>query len=127
MNILFQNLTSLFASTPSLSHNCHSSLKKNWLSASERVECYIATIRFKYWNGTVPSHVNDMFNFSYNRYNTRSKVALYLPLTRQIQDNKTFSFFGPSIWTNVSHSTKNVKVRSFSYLLRRERDFRQTV
>ena len=54
--------------------------KINWLPVSERVESCIATTVFKYWNRIVPSYINDMFKPSYKRYNTRSQMALDIPL-----------------------------------------------
>ena len=65
--------------------------KINWLPVSERVESCIATNVFKYWNRIVPSYTNDMFKPSYKRYNTRSQMALDIPL--QKNTHRTVSFF----------------------------------
>ena len=35
--------------------------KTYWLLVSRRVESCIATTVFEYWNGIVPSYINDMF------------------------------------------------------------------
>ena len=56
--------------------------KINRLTVFERVESCIATIVFKYWNGIVPSYINDMFQPSLNRYNTSSQMALDTPLRK---------------------------------------------
>ena len=56
--------------------------KINWLPISERVKSCIAVTLFKYWNVIVPSHIN-MFKLSYNRYNTRSQMALDKPLRKR--------------------------------------------
>ena len=50
--------------------------KINWLPVSERVESCIVRLFFKYYNGIVPSYINDMFKPSSNKYNTGSQMAL---------------------------------------------------
>ena len=62
-----------------------------------------------------------MFKLSYNRYNTRSQMALDVPLCKTSKWQQTFSFLRPKIWTNISHSTKNVKTTaSFAHALNRK-------
>ena len=70
---------SLFSHTSSLSQGYDSSTNNN-LAVSERVESCIATTVFKYWNGIVPSYTNNMP--SYNKYNTKSQIALDIPLQK---------------------------------------------
>ena len=94
--------------------------KINQFTVSERVESYITTPVFKYCNGIVPSYINDIFKPQYNRYNTRSQMALDIPL-RKTNTGQQTSFPGPKICTKTSRSTKNVKTTtSFTHALTRE-------
>ena len=54
----------------------------NWLPTKERVEQRIATMVFNHWNGTSPLYVNEPFVPSRNTYNTRSHMALEIPLKK---------------------------------------------
>ena len=56
-----------------------------WLSVEHRVELYTSTTLFKYWKGIAPSYLNDMFMSSLNNYNTKSQIALDIPLCRTIK------------------------------------------
>ena len=69
----------------------------NWLPTKERVEQRVATNVFKYWNGTSPFYVNELFVFSRNIYKTRSHMALEIPLSKSNLSQKSISFMGPSI------------------------------
>ena len=40
--------------------------KINWLPVSDRVECCIANIVFKCWNGIVPGYIHEMFKSLYS-------------------------------------------------------------
>ena len=85
------------------------------------VESRIATTVFKYRNAIVPSYINYIFKPSCNRYNTRSQMALYIPLRKINTGQQVVSFLGPKIWTKVSQSTKNAKTAaSFTHALKRE-------
>ena len=95
--------------------------KINLLPVSERVKSCIATIVFKYWNEIVSSYINDMFELSYNKYPTRSQMALDILLQRTITGQEVLFFLGPKIWTKITHITKNVKTTaSFTHALKRE-------
>ena len=41
-----------------------------WSPVARRVETYISTSVFKYWNRTVPSYISTTLKLSYDRYNT---------------------------------------------------------
>ena len=56
--------------------------KINWLPVERRVEICTSTIVFKYWKGIAPSYLNDLFMPSLNNYNTRSQMALDIPICR---------------------------------------------
>ena len=66
--------------------------KTNWLPVERRVELCTSTTVFKYWKGIAPSYLNDMFMPSLNNYNTRSRMALDIPLCRTIKGQKGMSF-----------------------------------
>ena len=62
-----------------------------------------------------------MFELSYNKYPTRSQMALDILLQRTITGQEALFFLGPKIWTKITHSTKNVKTTaSFTHALKRE-------
>ena len=56
----------------------------NWLPTKERAEQRIATKVFNYWKGTSPLYVNELFVPSRNTYNTRSHMALDIPLKKKL-------------------------------------------
>ena len=56
--------------------------------------------------------MNDMFQPSYNRYNTTSQMILDIHLPMNI-GQETISFDGPKIRTKLSCSTKNVTTTAF--------------
>ena len=86
--------------------------KINWLPVSDRVECCIANTVFKYWNGIVPGYIHEMFKPSLRRYNTRSQMALDIPLRKTNTGQRSFCFLGPKIWSKIGHSIKNVGTAS---------------
>ena len=57
--------------------------KINRLPKKERAEQRIATKVFNYWKGTSPLYVNELFFPSKNTYNTRSHMALEIPLKKK--------------------------------------------
>ena len=73
----------------------------NWLPTKNRVEQRIATNVFKYWMKTTPSYVNEIFIPSPNTYNTRSQMALDVPLRKSELGRKSISFLEPSIWNKL--------------------------
>ena len=82
-------------------------LKKiNWLQSKERVEQSTATEVFSYWKGTSPLYVNELFVPSRNMYNTRSHMALEIPLKKSNLGQKSISFIGPSIWNKLCNNLK---------------------
>ena len=95
--------------------------KINWLPVERRVELCISTTVFKCWKGIAPSYLNDMFMPSLNNYNTRSQMALDIPLCRKIKRQKTMSFLGPKIWNKISSNiTTAATTSSFMYRLKKE-------
>ena len=61
-----------------------------------------------------------MFMSSLNKYNTRSQMALDIPLFRTIKGQKSMSFLGPKIWNKVSLNIKTVATTSsFTHLLKK--------
>ena len=62
-----------------------------------------------------------MFIPSLNDYNTRSQMALGIPLCRTIKEQKSMSFLGPKIWNKVSSNIKAAAITSsFTELLKNE-------
>ena len=95
--------------------------KINWLPVEHRVELCTSTTVFKYWKGIGPSYQNDMFMPSPNNYNTRSQMALDIPLFRTNKGQKSMSFLGPKIWNKVSSNTKTAATTfSFPHRLKKE-------
>ena len=86
-----------------------------------RVEQCTSTTVFKYWKGIPPSYLNDMFMPSLNNYNTRSQMALDIPLCRTNKGQKSMSFLGPKIWNKVSSNIKTAATTSsFTHRLKKE-------
>ena len=57
---------------------------------------------------------------SYNRCNTRSKIAMFVPIWKTNTRQQALSFFGTKIWPKTSHSIKNVSITaSFTVALSR--------
>ena len=54
----------------------------NWPPVEHRVELCAATIVFKFLNQLTPSYFEDIFRPSFNKYDTRSKMALHIPLRK---------------------------------------------
>ena len=88
--------------------------KINWLPVEHRVELCTSTTVFKYWKGIVPSYLNDMFVPSQNNYNTRSQMALDVPLCRTIKGQKSMSFLRPKIWNKVSSNIRTAATTTSS-------------
>ena len=78
----------------------------NWLPTKERVEQRIATKIFNYWKGTSPLYATELFVPARNTYNTRSHVALEVPLKKSNLGQKNTWFIGPSIWNKMSNNLK---------------------
>ena len=91
---------------PSRSHISGTHFKK-------RVELSTETSVYKYWNRLAPSYFNDLFTPSLNRYNTRSQMALDIPLRKTALGQKNISFLGPKIWSKISNDLKVVKTTNF--------------
>ena len=85
----------------------------NWLPDSERVESYIAATGFKYLNRIVPLYINYRFKPSYNRYNTRSEMALDIPLQKTNTRQQGLPFLAPETLTKISNSTKNATTTAY--------------
>ena len=50
---------------------------------------------------------------SLNNYNTRSQIALDIPLCRTNKGQKSMSFLGLKIWNKISSKIKTTATRSF--------------
>ena len=61
---------------------------------------------FHYWKRIAPSYLNNMFMPSLKNQNTRSQMALNIPLCRTIKGQKSMSFLGPKIWNKLSSNMK---------------------
>ena len=96
---------------PTSSHINPSHFRKiKWLFVSDRVEyCIANNTVFKYWNGIAPEYIHEMFKPSLCRYSTRSQMALDKPLRKTNTGQKSLSFLGPIIWSQISPSIKNVR------------------
>ena len=107
---------------PSRSHISATHFRKiNWLPVDLRVELCTAATGYKYCNQLAPSYFNDIFTPSLNRYNTRSQMALDMPLRKTALGQKNISFLGPKIWSKISNDLKVVKATNcFTHGLKRE-------
>ena len=54
----------------------------NLLLTKERVKQHFTKITFRYWKGTFPFYVNELFVPYRNTYKTRSYLALEIPLIK---------------------------------------------
>ena len=107
---------------PPRGHISPSHFKKiNWLPVEHRVELRTSTTVFKYWKEVVPSYLNDIFMPSLDNYNTRSQMALDIPLFRTNKGQKSMPFLGPKIWNKVSSNIKTAATTSsFTHRLKKE-------
>ena len=87
----------------------------NWLQTKERVEQRVATNVFKYWKGTSPFYVNELFVLSRNVYKTRSHMALEIPLRKSNLHQKSVSFMRPSIWNKLSNDLSILNIATYNY------------
>ena len=87
--------------------------KINWLPVSDRVEYCIANTVFNSWNGIVPGYIHEMFKPSLCRYSARSQMSLDIPLQKTNTGQKSLSLLGPTIWSKIGPSIKNVRTSSF--------------
>ena len=53
-----------------------------------------------------------MFNPSLCRHSTRPQMALNIPLRKTNTGQKSFSFLGPKIWSEIDPSMNNVRTSS---------------
>ena len=86
--------------------------KINWLPVERRVELCTSTTVFKYWKIIAPSYLNDMLMSSLNNYNTRSQMALGIPVCRTNKGQKSILFLGTKIWNKVSLNIKTAATTS---------------
>ena len=67
----------------------------------------------------MPSYLN-MFIPSLNNYNTRSQMALGIPLCGTIKGQKSMSLLGPKIWNKLGSNIKRVRTTtSFTHRLKK--------
>ena len=82
--------------------------KINWLPIEHRVELCTATTVLKFWNQLTPSHFEDIFTPSFNKYDTRSQMALDIPLRKTTIGQKSISFLRTKVWSKTNNSLKAV-------------------
>ena len=91
-----------------------------WKKTGFYVDLCTSTTIFKYWKWIAPSYLNEIFMPSLNNYNTRSQMALHIPLRRTIKRQKIISFFGPKIWSQVNSNIKTAATTSsFTHRLKK--------
>ena len=74
----------------------------------------------KYWTVIAPHCLNDIFMTSINNCNTRSHMALYIPLCRTNKGQKSMSFLGAKIWNMLSSNIQAVATTaSFTHSLKK--------
>ena len=74
----------------------------------------------KYWTGIAPYCRNDIFMPSLNNYNTRSQIALDIPLCRTNKRQKSMSFLGAKIWNMLRSNIKAAATTaSFRYRMKK--------
>ena len=62
-----------------------------------------------------------MIKPTYHKCNTRSQMAMNIPLRQTNTGQPALSFLGSKIWAKISHSSKGIKITaSFTHALRRE-------
>ena len=71
--------------------------------------------------GIVPSRLTGIFMPSLNNYNTRSQMALDIPLCRATKGQKSMSFLGAKIWNMLSSNLEAAATTaSFTHSLEKE-------
>ena len=93
--------------------------KINWLPVEHSVKLCTATTVFKFWNKLTPSYFEDIFTPSFNEYDTRSQMALDIPLRKTTIGEKSISFLGPKVWSKANNSLKALKTAAtFTHVLK---------
>ena len=87
--------------------------KVDWLPVSDRVEYCIANTTLKYWNGTVPGYIHELFKPSLCSYSTRSQKALNIPLRKTNTGQKSLSFLRRKISSKIGPSIKSIRTSSY--------------
>ena len=91
----------------------------NWQPKKERVEQRVSTTLFKYWKGTSPFYVNELFVPSRNIYKNRSHMALEIALRKNNLSQKRILLMGPSIWNKLINNLKILNIATlFTYDLK---------
>ena len=67
----------------------------------------------KYWTGISPYFLNAIVMPSLSNYNTRSKMALDIPLRRANKGQKIMLFLGAKIWNMLNSNIKAVQLSFF--------------
>ena len=94
--------------------------KINWLPVEHRVELCTATTLLKFWNQLIPSYFQDIFTPTFNKHNTRSQMALDIPLRKTTIGQNIISFLGPKVWSKTNSSLKAVKTTTtFTHTLKK--------
>ena len=93
--------------------------KINWLPVEHSVELCTATTVFKFWNKLTPYYFEDIFTPSFNKCDTRSQMALDIPLRKTTIGQKSISFLGPKVWSKTNNSLKALKTAAtFTHVLK---------
>ena len=69
----------------------------------------------KYWTGISPYFLNAIVMPSLSNYNTRSKMALDIPLRRANKGQKIMLFLGAKIWNMLNSNIKAVQLQPLSH------------
>ena len=83
---------------------------------------FVWQLVFKYSNQLTPSYFNVIIiTPSFNKYNTRSPMALDIPLQKTVLGQKSTSFLGPKIGFKINNDLKTVLTTNFfTYTLKKE-------
>ena len=97
-------------------------LEKLTGSVQKSEQNFVWQLVFKYSNQLTPSYFNVIIiTPSFNKYNTRSPMALDIPLQKTVLGQKSTSFIGPKIGFKINNDLKTVLMTNFfTYTLKKE-------
>ena len=93
----------------------------NWLPVPSRANQINASLAYKFFNGTCPVYMNNVFSpISHSAGSINQKYQkLALPSRSTEMGKRTLSYIGPSVWNPLQKSVKTCKsVNDFKHALK---------
>ena len=96
--------------------------KLNWLPISDRINQYVLSTTFEFFNGIGANYLNEVFQWAAeSKRNLRNEYRkLRHPFRETTAGQNSLSFLGPSKWNKLPESTKKFSnIHTFKYNLKK--------